>query len=69
MANPVMSSGHSMLVTLFADRCEDEIEKLDPLLDDSGFVDRLYDDQPGIEVRAPSQQTIEPFLGMAFRRS
>ena len=46
MANPVMSSGHSMLVTLFADRCEDQIERLDPQLDDPAFVARLYNDQP-----------------------
>ncbi len=45
MANPVMSSGHSMIVTLFADRCESEIERLDPLLDDSEFIDKLYQEQ------------------------
>jgi hypothetical protein len=31
MANPVVSSGHSLLVTLFADRCDDEMRRLDPL--------------------------------------
>jgi hypothetical protein len=46
MANPVMVSGHSMLVTLFANRCENEIQRLDPLLDDAAFIDKLYDDQP-----------------------
>ena len=30
MANPVISSGHSMIVTLFADHCEAQIERLDP---------------------------------------
>ena len=46
MANPVMSSGHSMIVTLFANQCEDQIERLDPQLDDPAFIDRLYNDQP-----------------------
>ncbi len=46
MANPVMSSGHSLIVTLFADHCEDQIERLDPQLDDPAFIDRLYNDQP-----------------------
>jgi hypothetical protein len=46
MANPVMSSGHSLLVTLFADKCDDEMRRLDPLLDDPAFVDKLYHDQP-----------------------
>jgi hypothetical protein len=46
MPNPVMASGHSMLVTGFADRCEDEMLRLDPLLDDSAFIDKLYNGQP-----------------------
>lgn len=46
MANPVMSSGHSLIVTMFANRCEDQIERLDSQLDDPAFVDRLYNDQP-----------------------
>jgi hypothetical protein len=46
MLNPVMSSGHSMVVTLFANKCEDEITRLDPLLDDPAFIDRLYKSRP-----------------------
>jgi hypothetical protein len=46
MASPVMSSGHSMFVTVFADHCEAQIEQLDPQLDDPTFIDRLYNDQP-----------------------
>lgn len=42
MANPVMSSGHSMSVTRFADRCEGQIERLDPLLDDPDFIGELF---------------------------
>jgi hypothetical protein len=46
MANPVMSSGHSMYATFFADHCENKMETLDTQLDDPAFVDRLYNDQP-----------------------
>ncbi|MGY5800587.1 hypothetical protein ACXHMN_04565 [Rhizobium sp. LEGMi12c] len=46
MANPVMSSGHSTIVTMFGLRCEKEIERLDPQLDDPTFIDSLYNDQP-----------------------
>lgn len=46
MANPVEPSGHSMIVKLFAKTCEDRIERLDPLLDDPTFIDKLYTDQP-----------------------
>ena len=45
MTNPVMSSGHSMIVTIFADKCEDQMERLDTQLDDGAFVDKLYNDQ------------------------
>jgi hypothetical protein len=62
MANPVMSSGHSMIVTLFANYCEAEIERLDPELDDPAFVDRLYNDQPilrdGKAITRPSNPTL-----------
>ena len=46
MANPVLTSGHSLIVTLYGNHCEDQIERLDPKLDNSTFIDRLYDDQP-----------------------
>jgi hypothetical protein len=62
MANPVMSSGHSLVVRLFADRCEDQIEKLDPQLDDPAFIDRLYNDQPilrdGKSIVRPSKPSL-----------
>jgi hypothetical protein len=45
MANPVIAPGHSMLVTLFANKCEDEMGRLDRLLDDPAFIDKLYDQQ------------------------
>ncbi len=62
MANPVMSSGHSMTVTLFAAQCEDQIERLDPQLDDPAFIDRLYNDQPtsrdGKSIVRPSKPSL-----------
>jgi hypothetical protein len=42
MPNPVMSSGHSMVVVVFAAKCDDEVRRLDPLLDDPAFIDKLY---------------------------
>src|SRR5208337_4069923 len=63
MANPVMVSGHSVAVTMFALKCEDEITRLDPLLDDPEFVDRLYNDQPivrdGLPVTRPTNPSLE----------
>jgi hypothetical protein len=46
MSNPVMSSGHSVLVSMLAIKCEDAIKRLDPLLDDPAFIDSLYNEQP-----------------------
>jgi hypothetical protein len=46
MSRPVMASGHAMDVILFSDRCEMEIERLDPRLDDPDFVARLYESHP-----------------------
>jgi len=66
MANPVMSSGHSMLVTLFARKCEDEITRLDPLLDDPAFVDRLYNDQPILRDGLPVARPAKPLLAWHF---
>jgi hypothetical protein len=63
MANPVMASGHSMLITLFADRCEDEIQRLNLLLDDPAFIDKLYHDQPierdGRPIRRPANPAMK----------
>jgi len=49
MANPVMSSGHPMTLALFAIKCADEIRRLDPLMEDPGFIDKLYHAQPILE--------------------
>lgn len=66
MANPVMSSGHSMIVTLFADRCESEIARLDPLLDDPEFIDKLYQEQPIIRDGEHVIRPINPSLKWHF---
>lgn len=58
MANPVMSSGHSMVATFFADRCREQIELLDPQLDDAAFVEKLYSALPernGVITTRPSK--------------
>jgi hypothetical protein len=66
MANPVMSSGHSLLVTMFSDKCEDEITRLDALLDDPAFVDRLYNDQPILRDGLPVARPSNPSLAWYF---
>jgi hypothetical protein len=62
MLNPVMSSGHSMFVSMFAVKCEDEIKRLDPQLDDPAFVDRLYNGRPilrdGLIVARPTNPSL-----------
>lgn len=62
MSNPVMSSGHSMLISIFARKCEDEINRLDPLLDDPEFIGRLYGGQPilrdGLTVAKPTNTSL-----------
>lgn len=60
MPNPVMSSGHSMLVTLFANKCEDEIKRLDRLLDDPAFIDKLYGEQRDAQpIARPTNPSLE----------
>lgn len=66
MANPVMSSGHSMVVTLFADHCEAQIEQLDPQLDDPAFIDKLYNDQPILRDGKPVTRPSNPSLAWHF---
>jgi hypothetical protein len=66
MANPVMASGHSMLVTLFADKCDDEMRRLDPLLDDPAFIDKLYQDQPIMRDGQPVTRPEQPLMSWYF---
>jgi hypothetical protein len=62
MANPVMGSGHSMLVVIFGDKCEDEVQRLDPLLDDPEFIDNLYHDQPILRDGLPVVRPANPSM-------
>jgi hypothetical protein len=57
---------HSMLVTLFADKCGDEMDRLDPLLDDPAFIDRLYNDQPILRDGQPVARPSNPSLASHF---
>lgn len=66
MANPVMSSGHSLIVTIFSDRCEDQIERLDPQLDNSLFIDKLYSDQLVMRDGQPVVRPPNPLLAWYF---
>jgi hypothetical protein len=66
MANPVMSSGHSMIVTMFAYECADQMETLDPQLDDRAFIDRLYGDQPILRDGQPVARPPNPSLTWHF---
>jgi len=66
MANPVMSSGHPAMLVVFADRCETEILRLDPLLDDPAFIDNLYNGQPIIRDGQPVARPVDPSLAWYF---
>jgi hypothetical protein len=66
MANPIMSSGHSTLVIIFGDKCEDEIQRLDPQLDDPDFVHKLYNDQPILRDGLPVERPASPSLTWHF---
>ncbi len=66
MSNPVMASGHSMLVTMFADRCDDEMLRLDPLLDDPAFIDKLYHGQPILRDGQPVARPANPSMTWHF---
>ena len=66
MANPVMSSGHSVMVTMFSDKCEAEVLRLDPLLDDPAFIDELYYGQPILRDGEPVSRPADPSLAWYF---
>jgi hypothetical protein len=66
MPNPVMSSGHSALVTMFALKCEDEMGRLDPLLDDPAFIDKLYNGQPILREGLPVARPANPSMAWHF---
>jgi hypothetical protein len=62
MLNPVMSSGRSSIVMLFALKCEREIRRIDSLLDDSEFIESIYNKQQilrdGLIVRRPEKPSL-----------
>lgn len=66
MSNPVMSSGHSMLVMLFSKKCDDELRRLDPVLDDPAFIDKLYNDQPILRGGQPVVRPANPSMRWYF---
>ena len=58
MTNPVMSSGHSVILVLFSNQCLAKIEQFDSRLDDPELIDQLYSAQPierdGISIARPA---------------
>jgi len=66
MLNPVMSSGHSAIVMMFGLRCQAEIERLDPLLEDASFIDKLYRGQPILREGQSVERPARPSLGWYF---
>ena len=66
MANPVQLSGHSTMLTVFADYCEDKMQELDPQLDDPAYVDKLYNDQPIERDGQPIGRPPSPLLTWYF---
>jgi hypothetical protein len=66
MLNPVMSSGHSAIVMMFGLRCQAEIERLDPLLEDASFIDKLYGEQHILREEQPVERPSRPSLGWHF---
>ena len=63
MLNPVMSSGHSMLVSILARKCEDKSRGSILCSDDPDFIDRLYNGQlilrEGCLVARPTNPSLE----------
>jgi hypothetical protein len=66
MMNPVMTSGHSLVMTLFSDKCEAEMDRIDPLLDDPEFIDKLYNDQPILRAGEPVKRPRTPEFAWHF---
>lgn len=64
LANPVMSSGHSLTATLFSDACANTMEQLDPMLDDPIYVKKLYNDN---HVHQNSAIIKKPSLAWSFQ--
>ena len=65
MANPVMSSGHSMFATSLGTTVKSD-ETLDTQLDDPAFIDRLYNDQPIFRDDKRIARPLKPSLAWHF---
>ncbi|MCP1239219.1 MULTISPECIES: hypothetical protein [Acetobacter] len=52
LTNPIMSSGHSYMISMYAKQCQKYIENKDAHLDENGFIDRLFKGHP---VQKPSK--------------
>jgi hypothetical protein len=66
MQNPVMSSGHRLVMVLFSNACEARMLQLDPKLDDPTFVDQLYNGQPIERDGKPVQRPKKPHFRWSF---
>lgn len=66
LPNPVMASGHSMLVTMFADTCDEEIRRRDALLDDPAYIDELYKNEQIVRDGKPIARPKIPSLTWHF---
>ena len=66
MLNPVMSSGHSAIVMMFGLKCQAEIERLEPLLEDAAFIDQLYGGQSILREGQLVNRPAAPSLGWHF---
>lgn len=66
MPNPVMTSGHSVIVTFFGNKCEDEMRRLDALLDKPEFINDLYEQNEVIKDGRRIKNPTNPSLTWHF---
>lgn len=62
MAYPTMSSGHPIELVHYANHCDETITRLDPILEDRAFVDKLYsknDAANGQDLERPAKPTLK----------
>ena len=59
MRNPMMASGHSLEIFIYAMHCENTIYSLDPKLNDNNFISQLYANEklkfPSLELEKPKK--------------
>ncbi|MDR3410877.1 MAG: hypothetical protein P4L87_08045 [Formivibrio sp.] len=49
LAFPTMSSGHPMELVIYANSCDDIITRLDPRLEDTVFIDQIFNENDAID--------------------